>query len=532
MTTIKFFNQFRFTILFLILIAGCSSLNNKTKGQKNETILKYTLTIANPSNHYYHIDLDCNGWVNDTIIFKMPKWMPGYYQIMDYYKNVENIVAKNKNGNSLQVVKQNENTWQLVVAKNTPFNLSYDVKSDKEFVASNYLDSTHGYIVPPATFLYIKDHINTPVSIKVVSNNQWKNIATGLDSVPGKQNEFSASDFDLLYDCPILIGNLKELPPFEVKGIKHRFIGYNVGEFNKTVFTNNLKKVVQASVDIFGDIPYNQYTFIGIGPGYGGIEHLNNTTISFNGNKLDDERTMKGVMKYIAHEYFHNYNVKRIRPYELGPFDYDKENRTNLLWVSEGLTVYYEYIVAVRAGVINEQDFILSLERNINTTENNPGHNFQSLTQASYNTWSDGPFGQQGKSISYYEKGPIIGLILDLAIRNATDNNKSLDDVMRQLYWHYYKELGRGFTDAEFQQTCESIAGVSLSSEFEYVNTTKDIDYNKYLSYAGLKIEKKTNPKAGYKRLIISKVDNANLKQKGILLALVGDNIFSNQLSY
>jgi len=531
MATTKFFYPFRFAILLLILANSCSSLNKKQNKPKDEEVLNYSITIAEPS-HTYHVDLNCDGWVNDTIVFKLPKWMPGYYQIMDYGKNVENLVAKNKNGNNLQVDKQNENTWLLVVKKNTPFSLSYDVKSDRKFVATNYLDSTHGYIIPPATFLYIKDHINTPVSVKVVSNNQWRKIATGLDSIPGKQNEFSAPDFDLLYDCPILIGNLEELPSFEVKGIKHRFIGYNWGIFNKNEFINNLKKIVQASLELIGDIPYTQYTFIGIGPGYGGIEHLNNTTISFNGNKLDDEGTMKRMMKYIAHEYFHNYNVKRIRPYELGPFDYDRENRTNLLWVSEGLTVYYEYIVAKRAGVINEQDFILSLESNINATENNLGHNFQSLTQASYNTWSDGPFGQKGKSISYYEKGPIIGLILDLAIRNATNNEKSLDDVMRQLYWHYYKKLGRGFTDAEFQQTCETIAGVSLSSEFEYVNTTKDIDYNTYLSYAGLKITKKVNPNTGYKRLIISKVENANPKQKEILQTLLGENIFSNQLSY
>jgi predicted metalloprotease with PDZ domain len=227
------------------------------------------------------------------------------------------------------------------------------------------------------------------------------------------------------------------------------------------------------------------------------------------------------MMSFLAHEYFHNFNVKCIRPYELGPFDYDKENKTNLLWVSEGLTVYYEYLIVKRAGLISEQDFFRNFESSINAYENNPGRFYQSLTQASFNTWSDGPFGKQGedadKSISYYDKGPVIGLILDFAIRHATQNKKSLDDVMRLLYWHYYKELQRGFTDAEFQQVCESVAGISLIPEFEYINTTREIDYATYLSYAGLKIGVETNKENGNRKFTISGLDSLNSIQYNIL---------------
>jgi predicted metalloprotease with PDZ domain len=259
----------------------------------------------------------------------------------------------------------------------------------------------------------------------------------------------------------------------------------------------NLKKIIEKGTDIIGDIPYNRYTFIGIGPGFGGIEHLNNATVSFDGNRLDQKGSMTRILNFLGHEYFHNYNVKRIRPYELGPFDYDKENRTNLLWVSEGLTVYYEYLIVLRAGLMSEQELFDNLGSNIDAYENDPGSPFQSLSQASYNTWSDGPFGMKGKdqdkAISYYDKGPVIGMILDFTIRNATQNKKSLDDVMRQLYRKYYKELQRGFTDAEFQEECESAAGISLAPEFEYVYTTRDIDYTHYLTYAGLKIDKEIN---------------------------------------
>jgi predicted metalloprotease with PDZ domain len=291
---------------------------------------------------------------------------------------------------------------------------------------------------------------------------------------------------------------------------------------------DNLKKVVYAATQIIGDIPYNQYTFIGIGPGQGGIEHLNNTTVSFNGTRLNSsEGALNTMMSFLAHEYFHHYNVKRIRPFELGPFDYDKENKTNLLWVSEGLSVYYEYLIIKRGGIITEQMLYKNFESSINAFENNPGRSYQSLTQASYETWSDGPFGKQGedanKSISYYDKGPAVGLILDLAIRNATKNVKSLDDVMRLLYWQYYKKLQRGFTDAEFQQACESVAGISLNHEFEYVYTTKELDYNTYLAYAGLKAVIITDAASGKRKFSIQPLEKTDAMQNSILQSWLGN---------
>ncbi|HCC32150.1 MAG TPA: peptidase M61, partial [Marinilabiliales bacterium] len=244
---------------------------------------------------------------------------------------------------------------------------------------------------------------------------------------------------------------------------------------------------------IIGEIPYKQYTFIGIGPGLGGIEHLNNTIVCFDGNSLNTPEGRIRMLLFLGHEYFHNYNVKRIRPYELGPFDYETENRTNLLWVSEGFTVYYEYLMLFRAGLINENQLISKLEEDINALEQNPGRHYQSLIQASYSTWEDGPFGKQGeaakRSISYYQKGPVMALLLDFAIRKASNNEKSLDHVMQFLYGEYYIKKNRGFTDAEFQMTCERIAGKFLSGVFEYTSTTKEIDYNAYLNFAGLTLD-------------------------------------------
>lgn len=509
--------------LFVFLFNIITILDNSAHAQSINPIMEFTVTMPNPENHYFHVELNCKGWQDETIDFKMPNWMPGYYQMMNYSKMVENFAAKN-NDKSISVKKTNDNTWQINVQKNKPFTLTYDVKADKQFVANSFLDSTHAYIIPNSLFVYPNGSINTQVLIKIKNIQKGFKIATGLKVINEKSNEFFAPDFDILYDCPILIGDLEELPSFEVKGIKHRFIGYKLGNFDKITFMSNLKKVVESAVAVIGDIPYEEYTFIGIGPGQGGIEHLNNTTVSFDGNGLDNLDAMTVMMNFLAHEYFHHYNVKRIRPFELGPFDYDNGNKTNLLWVSEGLSVYYEYLIVKRAGLISDQVLYTNFENSINAFENSPGKGYQSLTQSSFETWSDGPFGKQNedskKTISYYDKGPAVGLILDFAIRKATNNEKSLDDVMRLLYWEYYKKKQRGFTDAEFQQACETIARVSLANVFEYVYTTKVIDYNSYLSFTGLKMDVQSD--SNTKKYFFKLLESTNQTQKEVLNSWLG----------
>jgi predicted metalloprotease with PDZ domain len=514
-------------ILFFILF---SISPTAVFSQESSPIMHYRVSILEPANHTYTVELNCSNLKIDTIHLKMPKWMPGYYQIIDYAKSVENLLCIDNKGKNIPVEKINDNTWAISGIKNKSFNVKYTIRTEKEFVANSFTDSSLAYIIPENTFLYIEGFLKTPVSVSLVFNKEWNKVATGLDPIIGKPNEFSAPDFDILYDCPILIGNLQELPSFNIKGIKHRFIGYKMADFDHQLFIDNLKKTVEAASSIIGDVPYKEYTFIAIGPGRGGIEHLNNTTISFDGLGLDKPEIMNKTMNFIAHEYFHHYNVKRIRPFELGPFDYDAGNRTNLLWISEGLTVYYEYLILKRAGLANAETLLADFNGNLNSVEKNPGRHYQSLQQSSYSTWSDGPFGTQGnepgKSISYYDKGPIVGLLLDFEIRNATQNKKSLDDVMRMLYWKYYKKEHRGFTEAEFQVTCEQTAGISLTNFFEYVYTTKELDYEKYLAYGGLKIEdqnSESKEKAGTQKLIITKIENPSPLQAIILKSWLGE---------
>jgi predicted metalloprotease with PDZ domain len=271
-------------------------------GKDINPLLQYSISMPEPANHLFHVTLFCDGLKGDTIDFKMPRWMPGYYQIMEYSNEVKNFTSYSIKGKDLTVIKTNNYTWKVIPGKNTSFSISYDVFSARNFVASNYLDTTHGYIVPAATFMFIDGHLGSPVNLKITPFIGWKDIATGLKRVAGKINEFSAPDFDILYDCPILIGNLEELPPFNINGIAHRFIAYNPGSFNRDLFISSLEKTVRTGIDLIGDIPYNEYTFIGIGPGYGGIEHLNNATVSFSGIGFEKPGAMIRMLKFLGHE--------------------------------------------------------------------------------------------------------------------------------------------------------------------------------------------------------------------------------------
>jgi len=482
-----------FCALFLLAVTFAS-------GQKSEGTMAFTVSMDQPSTHLYHVVFRCEGLKGTSQDFKMPVWSPGYYGIFDFAKNVQNFHAEDGADRELKWEKASPNDWKVQTGDAPVITVTYDALATSSFVANPYLADDRGCIVGTGVFMYVSGQIAHPVTIEINLNPNWNSIATGLEAVsPDKPHTLIAPDFDVLYDSPILMGNLVSLPSFEIKGVPHYFIGYKLGNnFDREQFMKDLKATIEQGIAVIGEIPYTHYTFLGIGPGQGGIEHLNSASVPFAGNPGLDTRAGKiRELSFLGHEYFHNYNVKRIRPIALGPFDYDHANLTNMLWVSEGFTVYYEYLMVARAGFMNQEELLDSFRKDIAAYENNTGHLFQSATQSSWDTWSQGPFGGGGrggisKSISYYNKGPALGLLLDFKIRHETKNRKSLDTVMQTLYQRYYKQLKRGWKDEEFRTVCEEVAGVSLKEIFDYAATTEDIDYNKYLGYAGLELEKPT----------------------------------------
>ena len=446
--------------------------------------------MARPAEHLFHVILRCQGIKGELLDFKMPAWMPGFYKILDYESKVSNFRAADGGGRTLPWEKVTRSGWRVAAGNAATVTVEYDVAGLVNFAAQNNLDEKRAFIAPPGMFLYLPGRLGHPVTVILDVPAGWTKIATGLDPVPGRPGTFFAPDFDTLYDCPILLGNQENIV-FEVKGVPHEAALEDIPEtVDRARITADLKKIVEAATGLIGDIPYKHYRFLLIGKGNGGIEHANSAACFFNGKSLADAKGYLGWLSYIAHEYFHCFNVKRIRPLALGPFDYDAENITDLLWVSEGLTVYYEDIILVRAGLMTPAQYLERLSGAMTRFEGASGHRYQSATESSLQTWSgSGMGGDRATTISYYDNGAMLGGMLDLAVRHASGNRKSLDDVMRTLYRTFDRERKRGFTDAEFRAACETAAGTALDEVFAYASTTRDVDYSKYLAYGGLRLE-------------------------------------------
>ena len=452
--------------------------------------MAYQVRFVEPEKHYAEIQLTCNGLPDGQTNFVLPVWSPGYYQILDSPKHIIDFKATNAEGESLVWHKKSKNIWQVENGNEDAVSITYRVFANKKSVAESKIDSTKAFIMPNNMFMHVQDNLNQPVTVKFTPYQGWNKFSTGLKSIA--DHTFYAKDFDVLYDSPIYMGNQKTLE-FENEG-KFYHLGIVTPEgLDEERFVSDLKKMMSATTELMQHIPYDNYSYIMMEAGGGGLEHWNSQAVFTGGSfnfKLDEQYI--DFMNFITHEYFHLYNVKAIRPIALGPFDYSRENYTDMLWVSEGITVYYEYLIMMRAGLLSPEKALDYLSSSIRRYENSEGKNHMSLSRSSFDIWLNflsRDENAEDTTISYYNKGPIIGFLLDLEIRHSSNNQKSLDDVMRFLYNEYYLKQERGFTKEEFWSSCEQMAGRSLEEIRTYVDTVKPIDYQKYLDYAGLQID-------------------------------------------
>lgn len=462
--------------------------------------LSFTVSMPRPETHYFHVELRCDGLPGPSLDFKLPVWTPGYYSVLDFARNVTGFGARDGEGRPLPWEKTAKNAWRVRTGRAASVIVSYDVYAFTLFVANSYLDGDKAFLSPTSVLMHVGGMLGRPATVAIELPAAWDRITTSLDPVAGRPNAYAAPDFDTLYDSPLLMGR-QEVLEFEAAGRPHAFAADGFGRLDRDKVAADLRRIVEASAEIMGGVPYKRYAFLGIGPGQGGLEHLSSQAVSFQPAGLESPAGYASWLTLAAHEYFHCFNVKAVRPLALGPFDYDKENYTRMLWVSEGGTVYYEYRVLNRAGLMSREEALSRLSAVIGRYENAPGRLLQTAADSSWDAWN-GYFGGRGgdaenTTISYYDKGAGLMLLLDLAIRHESMGRRSLDDVMRGLYQSHYIGLRRGFSDAEFRAACEAAAGAPLGEIFEYAGTVKDIDYGKYLAYAGLAIDVEPRPVPG-----------------------------------
>jgi predicted metalloprotease with PDZ domain len=456
----------------------------------------YTVRVPAPETHYVEVEATVPTGRRAAIEMMMPVWSPGYYRIEDYATRVEDVTAKTADGKSLQAEKTQKNRWQIQTNGQASVVLSYRVFCHQRSVTTNYVDSQYGVLNGAPTFITLVERARRPHEVRLELPPTWKRAMSGLDDAPGrKPNHFRAADYETLVDSPIMAGDLL-VREFEVAGKKHYVVGAGDMEgWDADDATRDLATYVQEVYRFWGFLPYEKYDFLLMfRQGGGGLEHKNSTlsTVSARppagrGGAAPSGRMWSGV-GLLSHEYFHLFNVKRLRPIELGPFDFEKAPTTGSLWISEGVTSYYSSLLVERAGLRTEDEYLASLSSLIGGLQNAPGRLLQSVEQSSLDVWNNSNSGvnPNANTVSYYNKGNVLGLLLDARIRRATDGRKSFDDVMRLAYKRYGGD--RGFTPDEFRAVAEEIAAGDLKNWFtRSVSSVEELDYSDLLEWYGLR---------------------------------------------
>jgi len=463
--------------------------------QDGGTSISFTVSMSKPHTHLLEVEMQISrglaAWPKEETLV-MPVWTPGSYLIREFERHVQDFAVTDGSGRQLDWAKISKNSWRIKTNGADQWKVNYRVYANELSVRTNELNSDHAFWNNAALLMYLDGSLTHPATIHVNPAPGWK-VATGLPPVPGEKNTFQAENFDILYDSPFEVSNFKQID-FTVRGVPHRIVIDGEGNYDPALMKAEVQKIVETEVAMFGEIPYHDYTFfLHLRPtGGGGLEHLNSTALGFRRFGFDGASGYRRFGALVAHEFFHLWNVKRIRPDALGPFDYTKENHTKLLWVAEGITEYYGQLMLRRTGLISDEAYLAHLASQIQDVQDTPGRKLMSAEDASFNSWikeyrpDENSINSQ---ISYYDTGELLGLLLDLEIRRRSNNAKSLDDVMRLLYTEFFKR-NRNYTPADFQRVCETAAGSSLDDFFaRYVRGTDEFPYNQMLAAAGLEIQ-------------------------------------------
>jgi predicted metalloprotease with PDZ domain len=464
----------------------------------NAITIDYALKMPKPQNHYFEVEMKIKKVSGKFLEVKMPVWAPGSYMIREFSKNINLVVAKDELGKKLNVTKVSKNTWRIYVKGKEEVKINYEVYAFELSARSSFLDQSHGFVSGSSIFMYVEGEKETGGKLDIYPHEDFNVITTALpkakDSIRFENAKtYVFSDFDQLVDCPIEIGN-QDVFEFNAAGVKHSVAIYGVGNYEVEKLKIDMKRVIETTSAIIGENPNKNYTFIihNVTDGQGGLEHMNSTTLSVDRWSYQGKQYID-FLSLVAHEYFHLWNVKRIKPIELGPFNYDQENYTTLLWVMEGFTSYYDELLMRRAGYLSEQEYIQKLNSILNYVEGSEGARVQPVAHASFDAWIKGYRPNENSSnttMTYYSRGQLMGSLLDAKIIAKFEGNKSLDDFMRALYIKFYKNKGRGFTEEEFEETLSDFMGEDMHTFLiNYIYDTKVPNYKEIFNEIGVNVD-------------------------------------------
>ncbi len=456
----------------------------------------YTVSMPHLTSGLLHVTVAIGNAPDDTIDVAMPAWSPGFYALQWPSKNVQEVWAEDGDGRALEAIQVDTSRWRIRPVASM-VRVHYKV-----FVGQRAMDDSHATIAGTRSLMYVVGTppypVGGPVTITVEAPVGWT-FATGLEAVgPGI---FTAPDYDTLVDSPIDVAARMDLLSFDDHGARYEVAIRNPHGYDRDMLRDEIQAIVAEQAEMMGGVPFDRYVFLLTGQNRrgGGLEHLNSTTISFKRYDSLTSADYHRLQFLIAHEFFHLWNVKRIRPEILGPFEYSGPQHTRHLYVSEGITDYYAYLSVTRAGLWSRPDFYAELATVIQTLQRAPGRLVTSVEASSWNTWTRSDNAAH-TGISYYIKGSLIGLLIDLELRERTNGRKSLDDVLRYLLAEHGLPKP-GFSEADgFRTAVERIAsdggGDADFSDFfrRYVSGVEELDYNAALRHVGLRLETDEGP--------------------------------------
>ena len=519
--------------------------------------IQYKVSMPHPESHLFEVSLSVRlEQLSSSLLqtskkldLKMPVWTPGSYLIREYAKHLQDFCVYSENERPLPWQKLSKNHWQIETLGVSEVIVQYTIFANELTVRTNHLDSTHGYFNGAALFFYIPECEKNPIRIKVIlPKSDWQ-VSTSLPKIPDTENTFEAEDFDTLVDSPFEIGS-HQLHQFEVQGKKHQLAIWGKGNVEPEKLIPDLQKIIEVEAEFFGGLPYEEYLFIlhSSSKGFGGLEHKFGCTLNYPRFGFRNQEKRDRFMQLVAHEFFHLWNVKRIRPKALEVFDYEQENYTPSLWFCEGTTSYYDLLIPLRAGIYDVKTFLKALGKEITLLLTTIGRKVQPVSESSWDAWIKlyrRDANSNNCQISYYLKGSMISLLLDLLIREKHQSQRSLDDVMRQM-WEKFGKSEIGFTPEQLKSVIEEVVELDLGDFFErYIHGVYELPFDEYLRPFGLRLKREDNewPDLGMNvvsengKEIVKFVENqgpaqlAGLDAGDELLAIDGFRINADKLS-
>jgi predicted metalloprotease with PDZ domain len=457
--------------------------------------IRYTLSFPAPHTHYLEVEASYPTDGRTSIDLMMAVWTPGSYLIREYERHVEALTAADAARVPLAVEKTRKNRWRITTNGATAVWVRYRVYAHEMSVRTNWVDDEFAMVNGAPTFItLLESPLRRAHEVRVVLPKTW---TRSFSAMPAglADNTYVARDYDALVDSPIVAGS-PSVYEFNVRGKPHYLVNFRErGVWNGPQAARDLAKVADAIARFWGDMPFDRFYFFNvIGSAENGLEHKSSTMLNV---RLDATRTREGYLKWLSlasHEYFHAWNVKRLRPVELGPFDYENEVYTRALWFVEGITDYYADLFLARSGVATREEYFGALSQQIRSLQTTPGRLEQSVEQASYDAWIKyyrPDENTPNSAIDYYVKGAVIGFVLDAHIRRATAGDKSLDDVMRLMYTRFSGD--KGFSRDELRATAADVVGPAHARDVlawlaRALETTSELEYADALAWFGLRM--------------------------------------------